>query len=129
MAYKASSSNNAATTSVQVSTSGLSIADGDILIACVCAYRSTTSAPGVWWGYNYRSTVQSVSAPSGFTQVQQRNAAAAIGSCGGYLDNQSAGSTGNKDGSIANAVTTKHAFMFAVSVAPSFVSIDPMGMM
>lgn len=222
MAYRSSNSNNAATTSVQVSTSGLSITAGDILIACVCAYRSTSAAPGnptianqsggsswssvttrttatyyksayawktaanesgntyytwsstnaaqmvgtlfvisgriagiptpidntayitsdtivrgtaitlsqaadlIWWGYNYRSTVQSVTAPSGMTQVQQRSAAAAIASCGGYLDNQNAGTTGNKDGSITNAVTTKHAFMFGVNAMPT--SFDPMGM-
>lgn len=73
----------------------------------------------VWWGYNYRSTVQATAIPSGWTSGTVQTAGAAIGGAMAYKQNVSAGATGDVDGSMANAVTTKHAFMFAVQAAPS----------
>jgi hypothetical protein len=72
----------------------------------------------VWWGYNYRSTVQATAIPSGWSSGTVQTAGAAISGAMAYKENQSAGATGAVDGTMANAVTTKHAFMFAVQYLP-----------
>jgi hypothetical protein len=73
----------------------------------------------VWVGYNYRSTVQATAIPSGWTSGTVQTAGAAIGCAMAYKEGQAAGATGSVDGSMANAVATKHAFMFAVQEADS----------
>jgi hypothetical protein len=75
----------------------------------------------VWMGYNYRSTVQAVSIPSGWTSGTVQTAAAALGWALAYKEGQAAGATGSVDGTMANAVTTKHAFMFAVPWADDVI--------
>ena len=80
----------------------------------------------VWAGFNYRSTVQASVMPSGFTNGITETAGAAIGSDIAYLLDVAAGALGNKDGSMANAVATKHAFMFCLprQILPTVSSLD-----
>jgi hypothetical protein len=84
----------------------------------------------VWWGYNYRSTVQATAIPSGWTSGTVQTAGAAISGAMAYQQNVSAGTTGVVNGTVANAVTTKHAFMFAVQylAPPVGAGFDPLGM-
>ena len=91
------------------------------------ALTATALADLVWVGYNYRSTVQAVVAPSGWTDGGVQTAAAAIASDIAYKQAVSAGSTGVVNGTMANAVTTKHAFMFNVpiQIQPTVTAISP----
>ena len=84
----------------------------------------------VWWGYNYRSTVQATVIPAGWSSGTVQTAGAAISGAMAYMEAVSSGTTGVVNGTIANAVATKHAFMFAVQylAPPVGASVDPFGM-
>lgn len=110
------------TTPTPISNTAYTTSDTNIQAA---AFTPIARDDLVWVGYNYRSTVQATAVPSGWASGSVQTAGAAIGCAMTYKEGQVAGSTGVVNGTMANAVTTKHAFMFAVQAADCVIRQSP----